>query len=162
MDSEITNLAQVNAFDPSDYATAAQGSLADSALQAAHHASTSTDHDDRYYTETELDAALQAVEGGEARVNTVATSGATQTLPDEYVAHKVTMSADCTFTFPTPTKDGQPFSLLLSGAFTPTFPASVQWPNDTPPTYESPSLYTFVTLDNGTAWLGAFIGGGYA
>jgi len=34
MDSEVTNLADVKAFDPADYATAAQGALADSALQA--------------------------------------------------------------------------------------------------------------------------------
>ena len=34
MDSEVTNLAQVKAFDSTDYATAAQGSTADSALQA--------------------------------------------------------------------------------------------------------------------------------
>jgi hypothetical protein len=34
MDSEVTNLAQVKAFDSSDYATAAQGALADSALQS--------------------------------------------------------------------------------------------------------------------------------
>ena len=33
MDSEVTNLAQVKAFDGSDYATAAQGALADSAVQ---------------------------------------------------------------------------------------------------------------------------------
>ena len=33
MDSEVTNLAQVKAFDSSDYATAAQGALADSAVQ---------------------------------------------------------------------------------------------------------------------------------
>jgi len=33
MDDEVTNLAQVKAFDSSDYATAAQGALADSALQ---------------------------------------------------------------------------------------------------------------------------------
>jgi len=33
MDSEVTNLAQVKAFDSTDYATAAQGSKADSALQ---------------------------------------------------------------------------------------------------------------------------------
>ena len=33
MDSEVTNLAAVKAFDPADYATAAQGSTADSALQ---------------------------------------------------------------------------------------------------------------------------------
>lgn len=34
MDSEVTNLADVKAFDPADYATAAQGSTADSALQS--------------------------------------------------------------------------------------------------------------------------------
>ena len=33
MDSEVTNLTQVKAFDSSDYATAAQGSTADSAMQ---------------------------------------------------------------------------------------------------------------------------------
>ena len=33
MDSEVTNLAQVKAFDSADYATAAQGSTADSAVQ---------------------------------------------------------------------------------------------------------------------------------
>ena len=33
MDSEVTNLAQVKAFDSSDYATAAQGTLAGSAVQ---------------------------------------------------------------------------------------------------------------------------------
>jgi hypothetical protein len=33
MDSEVTNLAAVKAFDPSDYATAEQGSRADSATQ---------------------------------------------------------------------------------------------------------------------------------
>ena len=33
MDSEVTNLAQVKAFDSTDYATAAQGARADSALQ---------------------------------------------------------------------------------------------------------------------------------
>jgi hypothetical protein len=34
MDSEVTNLAQVKAFDTSEYATSAQGALADSALQS--------------------------------------------------------------------------------------------------------------------------------
>ena len=35
MESEVTNLAQVKAFDSSAYATAAQGLLADSALSAS-------------------------------------------------------------------------------------------------------------------------------
>jgi hypothetical protein len=33
MDSEVTNLAAVKSFDPTDYATSAQGTLADSAIQ---------------------------------------------------------------------------------------------------------------------------------
>lgn len=36
MDSEVTNLADVKAFDPSDYATSAQGDTADAALPAAN------------------------------------------------------------------------------------------------------------------------------
>ena len=42
MDSEVTNLAQVKAFDSSDYATAAQGTLADSALQSGDNLSVLT------------------------------------------------------------------------------------------------------------------------
>lgn len=42
MDSEVTNLAQVKAFDGADYATAAQGSLADSATQPGDNISTLT------------------------------------------------------------------------------------------------------------------------
>ena len=33
MDDEVTNLAQVKAFNSADYATAAQGALADTAVQ---------------------------------------------------------------------------------------------------------------------------------
>jgi hypothetical protein len=39
MDSEVTNLAAVKAFDPADYATAAQGATADSALQSGDNVS---------------------------------------------------------------------------------------------------------------------------
>ena len=40
MDSEVTNLAQVKAFDSADYATAAQGTTADAALPKAGGAMT--------------------------------------------------------------------------------------------------------------------------
>ena len=39
MDSEVTNLAQVKAFDTTDYATAAQGAKADTAHGWGNHAS---------------------------------------------------------------------------------------------------------------------------
>jgi len=42
MDSEVTNLAQVKAFNSADYATAAQGTLADSATQPGDNVSTLT------------------------------------------------------------------------------------------------------------------------
>ena len=43
MDSEVTNLAQVKAFDETDYATAAQGGLADSAVQPSDSVTTLSD-----------------------------------------------------------------------------------------------------------------------
>ncbi len=42
MDSEVTNLADVKAFDPADYATAAQGGLADTATQPGDLATVAT------------------------------------------------------------------------------------------------------------------------
>ena len=42
MDSEGTNLADVKAFDPADYATAAQGALADTATQPGDLATVAT------------------------------------------------------------------------------------------------------------------------
>jgi hypothetical protein len=60
MDSEVTNLAQVKAFDSSDYATAAQGALADSALQSETVTSialnsNSLDYTDENGTTTNID-----------------------------------------------------------------------------------------------------------
>jgi len=42
MDSEVTNLADVKSFDPTDYATAAQGDLADTSVQPGDNVSTLT------------------------------------------------------------------------------------------------------------------------
>ena len=44
MDSEVTNLAEVKAFDSTDYATAAQGTLAASATQPGNNISTLTNN----------------------------------------------------------------------------------------------------------------------
>ena len=49
MDSEVVNLAAVKSFDPADYATAAQGSTADSALQSGDNVSDLT-NDAAYVT----------------------------------------------------------------------------------------------------------------
>jgi hypothetical protein len=51
MDSEVTNLAAVKAFDPTDYATAAQGATADTALQPGDNISDLT-NDSGFTTNT--------------------------------------------------------------------------------------------------------------
>ena len=50
----------------------------------------------------------------------------------------------------------------VPGAFTPTWPASVKWDSGTAPTYTTPSLYVFTTLDSGTTWLGSQVGKAFA
>lgn len=97
----------------------------------------------------------------ESNVNTVASSGSTETLDTSvYGVHDVTMSEACTFTFSNPAASGKAtlFTLILRGAFTPTWPAAVDWPDATQPTYTTPSIYTFMTVDGGTIWLGAQAG----
>ena len=68
MDSEVTNLAQVKAFDSTDYATSAQGTTADNALQArgAVNAQTGTT-----YTLVIGDAYLEGVRMTNASANTL-------------------------------------------------------------------------------------------
>lgn len=92
----------------------------------------------------------------ELDVNTVATSGSTETLDTAIPIHDVTMDQNCAFTFTASAATGYlgRFMLILRGAFTPTWPASVDWPDSTQPTYSTPTVYEFVTVDGGTTWLG--------
>jgi hypothetical protein len=94
----------------------------------------------------------------------VAASGSTETL-DTATAEvfDVTMDANCTFTFSNPAASGTAtaFTLVLRGAFTPTFPASVDWAGSAP-SYTTPSVYVFLTMDGGTTWLGQQVGAGFA
>lgn len=108
-------------------------------------------------TATTVDTSLQEAFNGSFSVNTNATTGSTETLTLQ-PAHKMTMDQNCTFTFPTPATSGHSFLLWLLGAFTPTFPASVDWHGSAAPTYVNDSLYGFATLDGGTTWVGSLIG----
>jgi hypothetical protein len=107
-----------------------------------------------------LDAVTNSIENlgaVEEQVNTVATSGATETLDVSlYGVHDITMDQACVFTFsnPAPSGDASSFVLILRGAFTPTFPASVDWPDGSAPTYTTPTVFVFTTVDAGTTWLG--------
>jgi hypothetical protein len=72
-------------------------------------------------------------------VNTVADAGATETIPAPTVAgiNDLTLTANCTLTFPTAVA-GQSFTLILrqggSGSYTITWPGTVLWPGGTAPT----------------------------
>ena len=74
MDSEVTNLAQVKAFDSSDYATASQGALADTAVQPAGLAD--------YQKVEEVNSSSKTAELNTFYVN-VATSTYTDPSPSE-------------------------------------------------------------------------------
>ena len=109
-------------------------------------------------------SSVETVGAVEENVNTVASSGATETLDVSlYGVHDITMSEACTFTFSNPAPSGKAssFVLILRGAFTPTFPAGVDWSGGAP-TYATPSIYTFTTVDGGTTWLGTLVGSGFA
>src|SRR5436190_3270854 len=102
-------------------------------------------------------------------VNTVAASGSAQTLPDVTVAtiHRVTLTANCTFTFPTAAA-GKSFTLVLvqdaTGSRTATWPGSVLWPGGTAPTLTTTAskrdVVSFLCAD-GTNWLGFTAGQNY-
>lgn len=94
-------------------------------------------------------------------VNTVATGGSAQTIPDvtSDTLHYITLTANLTLTFPTAAA-GKSFSIALkqdSTARAVTWPGTVKWSAGTAPTLTATSgkidVFTFVCVD-GTNWLG--------
>ena len=78
----------------------------------------------------------------------------------------LTLTGNCTFTFPTATA-GRSFFLLLkqdgTGGRTVTWPAAVKWPASTAPTITSTASRTdkFVFTADGTNWVGSVAGQNY-
>ena len=135
--------AHVAAGDPHPgYLTAAEGNAAYLALVAGG-------------------SSVENVGAIESNVQTVGATGATETLDTAtYGVFDMTMDQACTFTFSNPAPSGKAtiFTLILRGAFTPTLPASVDWADAAAPTYATPSVYVFTTVDAGTTWLGSRVG----
>ena len=128
MDSEVTNLAQVKAFDTTDYATAAQGTTADSAMQDLVDDTTPT-------LGGELDCGANSV-GFTAQT---ATGDGTTTI-DWGVGNKFNFTFGAfneTFTFTAPTKPGNFLLKMIQdgvGSRTATWPATVKFPGGAAPT----------------------------
>lgn len=100
-------------------------------------------------------------------VNTVATSGSAQTIPDPATGatmNRVTLTANCTFTFPTAAA-GKSLSIATvqdgTGSRTATWPAAVHWPGGVAPTLTTAAAkvdrFTFF-CDDGSTWAG-FVAG---
>ena len=78
----------------------------------------------------------------------------------------LTLTGNCTFTFPTATA-GRSFMMFLkqdaTGSRTVTWPASVKWPSSTAPTITATASKgdKFVFTADGTNWLGSVAGQAY-
>lgn len=107
--------------------------------------------------------------GGEKHtLNTVAASGATETLDlATGNLHDVTLTANCTFTFAGSTAGvGCYLTLILrqdgTGSRTVTWPAAVEWPGGVAPTLSTGAndvdILSFLSDDGGTTWFGLMAG----
>jgi len=135
--------AAVVVWDGSDFMTISETTLADKVISNA----TFTDG----YTEE----------------STTANSGSAYTIDlDNGTIQFITLTDDCTFTFPSPTA-GKSFSLFLiqdgTGSRTATWPASVKWPYSLTPTLTATATKTdrFTFTADGTNWFGASAGQSY-
>ena len=131
------------AWDGSDFVVISEATLADKTISNA----TFTDG----YTEE----------------TNVANSGATYTIDlANGTVQFITLTDDCTFTFPTATA-GKSFSLFLiqdgTGSRTVTWPASVKWPYSLDPTLTTTATKVdrFTFTADGTNWYGASAGQSY-
>lgn len=100
-------------------------------------------------------------------LSTIAATGAAEDLAfspfASGIVHDVTMDEDATFTF-SGAEAGRPCSMtvILRGAFTPTWPAAVDWADGTEPTYGAPAVLEFLTVDGGTTVFGFMAGASFA
>jgi hypothetical protein len=106
---------------------------------------------------------------GTLPVNTVTASGATETLTEDYGVHVVTMTANCTFTFPTAVA-GRRFWLHLkqdaTGSRLATWPANARFSGGTKPTLTTTATTGADTIyficSDGTNWDGIVTGQAWA
>jgi len=112
-------------------------------------------------TATTVETAFQEIFNGGGHAVSMSASGVTNSL-GLVPYHRVTLTADATLQFDTPATQGHTFRVRVEGAFTPTWPASVEWANSAPPVYTSPSLFVFSTDNGGSRHEGVMVGAAFA
>lgn len=102
----------------------------------------------------------EAADAHREAVSTVADAGAAETLTYSTASvYDITLSEACTFTLAGATDDQMaPMTVILRGAFATNWPETVTWLNGPPPAVALQTVVLF-SVDGGTAWLGARIGG---
>ena len=96
MDSEVTNLAQVKAFDSADYATAAQGTTADNALPKSGGAMTGAITTNSTFDGRDVSADGAKLDGIESGATADQTASEIRTLVDSATDSNVFTDADHT------------------------------------------------------------------
>jgi len=81
--------------------------------------------------------------------------------------HTQTLASIPTFTFSNPASSGRVTSFILelnnAVGYAPVWPASVEWPEGTEPTWSTGTdLVSFITRDGGTTWFGMLGGSAFA
>jgi len=109
--------------------------------------------------------------GAQDILNTVASSGAAQTLPATANVHDLTLTANCTLTLPS-LVSGKACAITVilrqdgTGSRTVTWPGSVSWVTGSAPTLKTAAsavdVVTLFTLDGGTSWGGTAVGAGFS
>jgi hypothetical protein len=156
MDSEVTNLAEVKAFADSDYATAAQGTLATNALPKGGGTMTG----DIVGGDTTI-SAVNLKDYGET-TNALGSAGGSRTinltLGNSVTATVSSSTVTWTFSNPTASDEGCGFTLVLTngGSQTVNWPGSVDWAGGSAPSLTSSGVdvLAFWTVNAGTTWYG--------
>jgi len=191
MDSEVTNLSEVKAFAASDYATAAQGTLATNAMPKGGGAftgavTTNSTFDgvdiasrDGILTSTTTTANAAVPKAG----GTMTGAFKTLTLQETHVAITTNTQLNLatgtsffaapngnkTYTFANPPSSGTAFGFTLkvtpSATSALTWPSGVDWAGGSAPAAPASgatNVYSFYTVDGGTTYYGFLAGAAMA
>ena len=168
-----------------DYATAAQGALADSALQSADIGVSVQGYDATIVVDADIGSTVQAYDADTTKNDVANTFTATQTFGTSVVETKVamgahdidlsagnyftyTLSGAQTLTVSNAASSGSVSAFVLEvtngGSAALTFFSGVTWAAATPPTLTAAGVDTlaFFTSDGGTTWRGFVLGLGMA
>jgi hypothetical protein len=149
-------------IDSSDTGQSPSGSLN---KMLASNVASGAPFSSRYLALVAGGSSVENIGAVESNVNTVAATGATETLDlSVYGVHDVTMDQSCAFTLSNPAPSGKLSLaiLIIRGAFTPSFSNTMIEPDNAALTYSTPSVWLVWTVNGGTSYFLASAGKAFA